>query len=181
VTPSRSELERALLPQLDAGFNLARWLLGNDSEAHDAVQVASVRAIQYFTSFRGGDAKPWFLGIVRNTCLTALRARSGRASHVDVESLVGGPAELEALGSGNEAPEAALERRAERDAVNRALRSLPAGFREALILREMEELSYEAIASVTGAPIGTVMSRLARARKMFRAEYAKLGLEDGNV
>lgn len=181
MTTNRSELEGTLLPQLDAGFNLARWLLGNDSEAQDAVQLASVRAIQYFPSFKGGDAKPWFLGIVRNTCLTALRARAGRRADIDLDSLLGGPAEFEALGAGQEAPDAALERRAERDAVNRVLRSLPAGFREALILREMEELSYEAIASVTGAPIGTVMSRLARARKMFRAEYSKLGPEDNHV
>ena len=124
---SRSELEGALLPQLDAGFNLARWLLGNDSEAQDAVQVASVRAIQYFSSFKGGEAKPWFLGIVRNTCLTALRTRTGRLADIDLDSLVGGPAEFESLGPGHEAPEVALERRATRDAVNRVLRSMPAG------------------------------------------------------
>lgn len=174
MTASQGELERALLPQLDAGFNLARWLLGNDHEASDAVQTASVRAIQYFSSLRGTDAKPWFLGIVRNTCLTALKARSGRAADLDVESLVGSAVELDVLGASHEQPDRALERKAERDAVNRVLGNMPAGFREVLVLRELEDLSYEEIAAVTGAPIGTVMSRLARARKLFRSKYDEI-------
>jgi RNA polymerase sigma-70 factor (ECF subfamily) len=177
VSARRGELESALLPHLDAGYNLARWLVGNDSEANDVVQSACVRAIQYFSSLRGSDAKPWFLGIVRNTCMTALKHRGERAADIDVESLLESPAESEALGAGREGPLEPLLRRDVRERVNRVLRQLPAGFKEVLVLREMEELSYDDIAHVTGVPIGTVMSRLSRARRQFRAAYALLDEE----
>jgi RNA polymerase sigma-70 factor (ECF subfamily) len=167
---NRHQLEYALLPHLDAGFNLARWLLNDEHEARDAVQSACERALRYIDSLKGDDARAWFLGIVRNTCFSALSLRSGRRQDIDVDDLLGSPAELATLGGSADQPDVAFERAATREQVNGALKNMSALFREVLILREMEELSYAEIASVIDAPLGTVMSRLARARSMFRSE-----------
>jgi RNA polymerase sigma-70 factor (ECF subfamily) len=171
VSPSRRQLESALLPHLDAGFNLARWILGNDQDARDAVQTACERAILYFSALRGSESRAWFLGIVRNTSFTAMEQRSGRRYDLDVADIADGASELEMLGSASERPDSLFERKAARDSVNRVLQGLPAVFREVLVLREMEQLSYEEIASVTGVPLGTVMSRLSRARATFRRDF----------
>jgi len=147
--------EEAVLPHLDSAHNLARWLTGDDADAGDAVQEACVRALRYFDGFQGGDVRPWFMTIVRNCAFTAL-SRRPKTLELGDEA---------ALADAREEPvETALEKSDERAALGRALEGLPPEFRETLVLRELEGLSYKEIAAVTGAPIGTVMSRLSRAR-----------------
>ena len=174
MSPTRRQLETALLPHLDAGFNLARWILGNDQDARDTVQTACERAILYFSALRGDDARAWFLGIVRNTSFSALAQNSGRRHDVELGEIVGSASELDMLGPAEGEPDSLLERQATRASVNQVLQGLPVLFREVLILREIEQMSYEEIAAVTGVPGGTVMSRLSRARKMFRRDFLML-------
>ena len=145
----------AVLPHLDAAFDLARHLMRSDADAEDAVQDACLRALRYFAGFRGGDGRAWLLSIVRNTCFTLLRRRGGVTTTEFDEEIHGAP-------EGDPAPETDLARRATAAALQAALEELPLVFREVVVLRELEELSYKEIAQVTGAPIGTVMSRLAR-------------------
>jgi RNA polymerase sigma-70 factor (ECF subfamily) len=159
-----------ILPHLDAAYNLARWLTRNDADAQDIVQEAYLRAFRFFGGFEGRNAKAWLLSIVRNAFFTSVQ---GRAQH---ERLPEGSdqvaaLEAEAASAGMatpESPEALLIRSDERRLVNEAIAALPAEFREALVLREIEELSYREIADVTGIPIGTVMSRLSRGRALLR-------------
>jgi len=175
----QQQFEMAVLPHLDAAYNLARWMMGNDSEARDVVLTASLRAITYIASLCDNGGRPWFLGIVRNCCLTQLRERSGRLSDIDIAVLVNSHEELDVMGSNSDVlPDEALTRRNNREHVNTTLRRLPVAYREVLILREMEDLSYEHIASIIGVPIGTVMSRLSRARLNFRQEF--LALNEGH-
>ncbi len=166
---------------LNAAYNLARWLMSDEADARDVVQIASLRALTYLDSLRGDDAKAWFLGIVRNCCMTALSERSGRIADMDVDAVVLGNEELETLGSSGAIPgldpENEMMRRDNRAHVNQALQQLPVGHREVLILREMEEMSYDEIAAVMDVPIGTVMSRLSRARFLFKQAF--LGLNQG--
>ena len=149
--------EQLVLPHLDAGFNLARWLLRNPADAEDVVQEAMLRAYRFFEHFRGGDARAWLLQIVRNSCYTWLEKHR--------------PAELmtefnEEVHHGPSAdPEKLAIRSAEREHLMRALDSLPARSREVLVLRELEGCSYKEIAEITGIPMGTVMSTLSRARE----------------
>ena len=154
---------RSVLPHLDAAYNLARWLLRDSHDAEDVVQDAVLRAWRHFGGFRGGDARPWLLAIVRNAAFAWLAARRpGELHDVSVD-------ELDAALAGTAPdlnPETALVRRAEKAMIGEAIAALPMVFREALVLRELEELSYREIALVTGAPIGTVMSRLSRARHL---------------
>jgi RNA polymerase sigma-70 factor (ECF subfamily) len=155
---SARELDRfneRVLPYLDAAYNLARYLLRDGHEAEDAVQDAFLRAIRHFDGFRGVDGRAWLLSIVRNACLTRLRSRRSSGEIVEFDEEIHTVAE-EAPG-----PEIDLARRAVREGLDR----LPVEFREALVLRELEGLSYKEIAQVSGVPIGTVMSRLARGRK----------------
>jgi RNA polymerase sigma-70 factor (ECF subfamily) len=159
----RLRFEAQALPHLDAAYNLARWLSRSPADADDIVQDAMLRAFRAFDGFRGGDAKAWLLTIVRNCWASAGKA-TRRRGHT--------PLEDEKL----TAPEADPEVRAIQTGTKRRLdamiAALPQEFREVLVLREMEDLSYHEIAEVTGAPIGTVMSRLARARALLR-ETAK--------
>lgn len=171
--------EVAVLGHLDAAYNLARWLMGDDADARDMVQIASLRALTYLDSLRGNEARAWFLGIVRNCCMTALRERSGRIADMDMDAVVQGSDELETLGSSGPIPEQELLRRDNRNHVNQVLQQLPVGYREVLILREMEDMSYEQIAVVLDVPIGTVMSRLSRARSSFKLVF--LALNQGAV
>jgi RNA polymerase sigma factor (sigma-70 family) len=157
-------------PHLDAASNLARWLVGDPSLAQDVVQDAAVRALTYFATYRGGDARAWFLRIVRNTAMTSLAKRSG--------SVVVGFGTREAETEENfvdprATPEESLARDETRNALDRALAALPLECRECVVLRELEELSYRDIAEVTGVPIGTVMSRLWRARQMLARALEK--------
>jgi RNA polymerase sigma-70 factor (ECF subfamily) len=154
--------EQAVLPHLDAAYNLARWLLRDAHDAEDIVQQSCLRALDAFDRFRGGDTRAWLLTIVRNACFSHLR--QSRRHDEDVETVGSIDTQL-AAPSAESDPHLALLRRLERDALAAAIEQLPAVFREAFVLREMEGLSYQEIADVAGVPVGTVMSRLARARQ----------------
>jgi RNA polymerase sigma factor (sigma-70 family) len=153
-----ASFERLLLPHLDAAYNLARWITGHDQDAEDLVQEAYLRALKSFDGFRGGDGRAWLLTIVRNTCYTWLQQnRSNELSTAFDEEIHNTQGEAPS-------PEALLLRSADRELVKKALQELAVDFREVLIMRELEGLSYKEIAGVAAIPIGTVMSRLARAR-----------------
>jgi len=146
-----------VLPHLDAAYNLARWLTRNDHDADDVVQEASLRAFKYWAGFSGRDCRSWLLAIVRNTFYTWLRQQS-----IQPELTTDG--EVDDMDNGIPNPESMLLQKADREMLRAALEDLPVEFREAIVLREMEGLSYKEIADITGVPIGTVMSRLARGR-----------------
>jgi len=154
-----------VLPQLDAGYNLARWLTRNAHDADDVVQDACVRAIQYFDALRGSDARAWFLAIVRNSFYDRCRRdRTHPTISVEEES-----ARIEALADpGAIDPELAAVRSEQSRQLALAMARLPLAYREIVILRDLEDLSYKEIASVLAVPIGTVMSRLARARALLQ-------------
>jgi RNA polymerase sigma-70 factor, ECF subfamily len=162
-----TRFQQIALPHLDAAHNLARWLTKNDFDAEDMVQEAYLRAFKYFDSFRGSNARAWLLGIVRNVCYDWLRANrmlvtTPLGDDADFERIVEAAA---SAGDGVAAnPETTLLHRRDVELVNRLIEELPPDYRMMLILREMEDLSYREIAEVAGIPIGTVMSRLARAR-----------------
>jgi RNA polymerase sigma-70 factor (ECF subfamily) len=158
-TNQRERFERAMLPHLDAAYNLARWLTGSVHDAEDVVQDAFVRALTFFDSFRGEDGRSWLLTIVRNACYDWLR-KNRRSTLVAVEQ-----EELEAAPDASPSPEAEQLRKADARILQAGLEALPVEYREALVLRELEGMSYRQIAQVTGTPMGTVMSRLARGRK----------------
>lgn len=173
MNPKTLRFEAEVLPCLDAAYNLARWLVRDEHVAQDIVQDAFLRAFQYFDSFRGGDARPWLLGIVRNVCHTWFEQnRRG----MNLQSLADDgeldPPSLDAHGA-VQTPETLLSSKIDRARVSAAIASLPVPFREALVLREMEDMSYEDIARVTQVPKGTVMSRLSRARKLLRDHFGQ--------
>ena len=156
--------EQVVLPHLDAAYNLARWLIRSPADAEDVVQEACLRALRFFDGFRGGDSRAWLLKIVRNTCYSWVKKnRPTELSDEFDETVHSG----EILGTDAEAK---LVSRANSEHVRKALETLPAGFREVLVLREIEELSYKEISDVTGVPMGTVMSSLSRARQRLREE-----------
>lgn len=156
--------EAAALPHLDAAWTLARYLLRDDHDAQDAVQEAYLRALRHFSARRGPDMRAWLLRIVRNVCMDLHRGRRRAAA------ATGGVEEMELAGGDD--PEEALLRLAGEDAVRDAIERLPPEYREVIVLREFEEMSYKRIAAVTGAPAGTVMSRLSRARALLRRMLA---------
>jgi RNA polymerase sigma-70 factor (ECF subfamily) len=155
-----------VLPLLPSAYNLARWLTRNEHDAEDVVQEAFLRAYRFFSSFRGGDARAWLLTIVRNSCWTWLRANRAREVATALEDAEE-PADTTA------SAEEDLVRRADGARLRRALEDLPAEFREVTVLRELEELSYREIAEVAGIPVGTVMSRLSRARRRLQTALAR--------
>jgi RNA polymerase sigma-70 factor (ECF subfamily) len=168
VTDLNARFTAEVLPWLDAAYSLARWLVRDEHVAEDVVQDAYLRAFRYFGSFRGDDARPWLLGIVRNCCYTWFAQRKrAREFECDMED-----ADAPALDgqSRPETPETLLVRKMERAHVTAGISRLPLPFREVLVLREIEELSYEDIANVLGIPKGTVMSRLSRARRQLQEE-----------
>jgi RNA polymerase sigma-70 factor (ECF subfamily) len=152
---------------LDAAYNLGRWLLGNEQDAADAVHDAFVRATRSAHTYAGGNARAWWLAIVRNCCLAALKTRHREAPGVAVETIV--DAGVDAAANDVESTAQAAERSR---AIERQLRALPVEFREALILREIEDLSYREIADMLDVPIGTVMSRLSRGRALLQMALA---------
>ena len=155
--------EALVLPHLDSAYNLARWLTRDAQDAEDVVQDACVRALKYITSLDGRDAKAWFLTIVRNAFYDWL-ARNRPSEFVsDEDGLIEGMSDHETPG-----PEQLAVRNAELRLLSDAVSALPAQYREVLILRELEELSYKQIASIVDIPIGTVMARLARARALLQ-------------
>src|ERR1041385_2182856 len=152
---ARERFIQVVLPHLDAAYNLARWTTKNEHDAEDVVQESCLRALRFIDSFRGNDSRAWVLSIVRNTCATWLgRNRTASAQ----------PEELESA-SDDTNPEQIALRRVDIELLRKALEELPDEFREVIVLREIENLSYEQIAEVLGVPLGTVMSRLARARR----------------
>jgi RNA polymerase sigma-70 factor (ECF subfamily) len=154
-----ARFEQVIVPHLDAAYNLARWLTGNNHDAEDVVQEASMRALQYFGGFHGGTGRTWFLAIVRNTCFTWLEKHRKREPTAAFDEDIHSPAT-----EGAEPP-ALLIRAEDHELLHQALEEMPAEFREMIVLRELEGLSYKEIAGVAGIPVGTVMSRLARARE----------------
>lgn len=164
----RARFERALLPHLDAAYNLARWLTGNPEDAQDMVQEACLRALTFFDGFHGEDGRGWLLTIVRNTCYDWLRKHRRLATAMDAEW------EVESAPDRMPGPEALQLRQADQRLVKEGIEKLPAEYREALVLRELEGMSYKQIARVSGVPIGTVMSRLARARKRLEQEIRRV-------
>jgi RNA polymerase sigma factor (sigma-70 family) len=149
---------QAVLPHLDAAYNLARWLTRNDQDAQDVVQEASLRAFKYWKGFSGRDCRSWLLAIVRNTFYSWVRQRSAQPELTET-------GEIDGVDDSVPNPENLMLQNASRDMLKAALDDLPAEFREAIVLREMEGMSYKEIADISSVPIGTVMSRLARARK----------------
>jgi RNA polymerase sigma-70 factor (ECF subfamily) len=159
--------EQKVLPHLDAAYNLARWLTGNDHDAQDVAQEASLRAFRFFGSFRGENARAWLLAIVRNTFYTWLRKNRPAENLVEIDD------ETLSIEDGSTRGESANPPFADADAVRRAIGELPVDFREIVILREMEGLGYKEIADLAEVPIGTVMSRLARARKLLQKSLTR--------
>ena len=155
--------EEVVLPHLDAAFNYARWLTKSDADAEDVVQDAAVRALRYFSSLRNDDARAWLLTIVRNTWYARF-SKAGRAEQREVLIDMKDQRPDEQLD-----PEALVIQQQAVERAQRAIEELPADFREVLVLRELEGLSYKEIAEVIGTPIGTVMSRLARGRERLLA------------
>jgi RNA polymerase sigma-70 factor, ECF subfamily len=160
----------AALPYLDDAYALARYLMRNPSDAEDAVQECYLRALRHFDSYRGPAMKPWLLAILKNVCYAEF-ARRGKqempADFTDGET----PAEDPVWQEPQSTPEAVVLRQQDDATVRRLIDALPGPFREAIVLREINDLSYQEIAEVAGVPVGTVMSRLARARAMLRAAW----------
>jgi RNA polymerase sigma-70 factor, ECF subfamily len=172
-TATRERFEEAVLPHLDAAYNLARWLTRNDEDAQDVTQESFLRAFRFFDGYQGGNMRAWLLTIVRNTCYTWLSRNRAPDFAVEFDE------ELHSEEvSGSADPEIQVLANAEIETVRRALSELPEIFREVLVLREMEGMSYKEIADVASVSLGTVMSRLARARTRLRESLgAALGKE----
>ena len=153
--------DEVVLPHLDAGYRLARWLMRNEHDAEDVVQEASMRAFRYFRTFTGGNGRAWFLRIVRNTA-NGWHGQSLRSPTEPFDE------ERHSSARSDDDPETLVLQTDDVVLIERAMRNLPARFRELLVLRELKGLSYQEIAQVMGIPIGTVMSSLSRARQKFR-------------
>ena len=157
-----SRFEALVLPHLNSAYNLARWMTRNTTDAEDVAQEAMMRAFRFFNSFRGEDGRVWLLTIVRNTYLTWVRRQLPQQSsaefderlHTDIESAL--------------TPESEYLRQATAEQVRRAIENLPSEFREVILMRELEQLSYKEIAAITRSPLGTVMSRISRGRSILR-------------
>jgi RNA polymerase sigma-70 factor (ECF subfamily) len=158
-----ARFEQVILPHLDSAYNLARWLTGNDHDAEDVVQDAYLRAARFFPAFRGSDGRPWLLTIVRRLAYDWLARKHAR------QPLAVFDEELHSDRGDSLDPAQLVLKDEDRETVRRALAELPVEFREVLVLRELEGLSYKEIASVTDMPPGTIMSRLARGRERLRA------------
>jgi RNA polymerase sigma-70 factor (ECF subfamily) len=166
-----ARFEQAVLPHLDAAYNLARWLTRDGHDAEDVVQEAYLRALQFFDGFHGTDGRAWLLRIVRNTCYTWLQRNRGHKLMVFDEEVHGAASEAFR-------PETPLLRQEDQQRVRQALEELPVEFREVLVLRELEGLSYKQIADVADLPVGTVMSRLARGRERLQQRLSEGAKED---
>ena len=165
----RERLEHDLLLHLDAAYNLARWLTRDDHDAEDMVQTAYLRALKFVGGFHGVNARAWLLAIVRNACYTWLEQKRARGPATAFDEEIHG-VESDALG-----PETRLLREEAQQSVRRAVEELPLELREVVVLRELEGLSYKEIAAIAGIPLGTVMSRLARARERLHQRLGACG------
>jgi RNA polymerase sigma factor (sigma-70 family) len=168
----QARFEQTVLPHLDAAYNLARWLTRDQHDAEDVVQEATLRAFRFFGGFHGGDGRSWLLAVVRNTCYTWLKRNRPATPTASFDEKAHGAADA----SFN--PETLFLQGAAREMLHEALGELPVDFREVIVLRELEGLSYKEIAAVTEAPLGTVMSRLARGRGMLRDRLARRLIEE---
>jgi RNA polymerase sigma-70 factor (ECF subfamily) len=164
--------EHTFLPHMSAAYNLARWLTRSDADAEDVVQEAYLRAVRFFGSFRGENSKAWFLAIVRNAGYSCLQRSQAQGPTTPFD------AQIHDVEDGGQGPEMDLIQSATRQEILDALEGLPVEFREALVLRELEGLSYKEIAEVSGLPMGTVMSRLTRARRRLRQILIDLGAKE---
>lgn len=158
----RVEFEELVVPHLPAAYNLARWLVRQPEDAEDLVQEAYLRAFRGFDGYHGGDSRSWLLAIVRNACYSFLDRRPKADAKVEFDEQAHTP------GAPAATPEALLLEKADRNSLQTALAELPVDYREAIVLRELEGMSYREIAQLTGAPVGTVMSRLSRARQQLQ-------------
>jgi RNA polymerase sigma-70 factor (ECF subfamily) len=166
-----ASFEQLVLPHMRAGYNLARWLLRNDHDAEDVMQEAIVRAFRFFDGFRGDNPRAWLLTVVRNSAYTFLQ--QNRARELDTEFDEELHVQSASAPGSEETPEVLLLRSAQQRFLNEAVDALPVEFREVFVLREMEGLSYKEIADLARIPIGTVMSRLSRARRQLQAAVAR--------
>jgi RNA polymerase sigma-70 factor (ECF subfamily) len=172
VNDQLGDFEQAVLPHLDAAYNLARWLLRNDQDAQDVAQEAYLRAFRFFPGFRGSNARAWLLKIVRNTCYTWLQAERPLQDAAEFDENLFRP------DSCAPNPEESVLQNDSDALVRKALEKLPSNYREVLILRELEGMSYREIGDITGMPAGTVMSSLSRARGRLRQILSSLMSED---
>jgi RNA polymerase sigma factor (sigma-70 family) len=172
--------EETVMVHLDAAYNLARWLARDEHDAEDVVQEACLRAFKFFDSFHGGNPRAWLLAIVRNTYYTWREKTQPQTLNVplDEEAIAAGERDTAVSAqAGNDGVDRLLQEEDSRRLVHRALDQLPAEFREIIVLRELEDLSYREIAQIADIPLGTVMSRLARARKMLLHSLRQIGQE----
>ena len=153
------------MAHLDAAYNLARWLARDERDAEDVVQEACLRAYRFYPGFHGGNARAWLLAIVRNTYYTWLEKNRAHTTNVEFTDDTVAAVDYDVATSGDSV-EQLLQQEDTRRLVHRALESIPAEFREVIVLRELEDLSYREIAQIAGIPLGTVMSRLSRARRL---------------
>jgi len=164
--------EEVALPHLAAAYNLARWLIHNQQDAEDVVQEAYLRAFKFFSGYYGGDSRSWILTIVRNTCYTWLQQNRALQVTDSIDD------KLDEIEPDLADPEVLMLRSVDSQIVRQALGDLPVEFREVVVLREMEGLTYKEIADIVDVPIGTVMSRLARGRKRLQTLLAsRIGKE----
>jgi RNA polymerase sigma-70 factor, ECF subfamily len=183
----RSRFEQLALPHLDAAHTLAYHLLRGRADAEDAVQDAFIRAYRAFHQLEGADIKPWLLTIVRNICYRRLQERRSRGNVISLDEALGPRAAARPLSSASlsefaakePSPEQAAITASDQSLLDQAIAALPPVFREVIVLREIEELSYREIAAIIGAPVGTVMSRLSRARAELRERVTLLMNDDG--
>lgn len=171
-----AQFEQIVMPHLNAAYNLARWLMRNEHDAEDVVQEAYLRAFRFFDGFRGGDGRAWLLAIVRNTCRTLAHQSATREPATEFD---------EQLHSTRAAPgfdpEERMLKQTRADSIRDCIDELPAEYREVIVLRELEELSYREIADAASVPMGTVMSRLARARARLQDCLSLRSLRPGGV
>jgi len=164
------------MAHLDAAYNLARWLASDERDAEDVVQEACLRAFRFFNSYHGGNARAWLLAIVRNTYYTWLEKNRSQALNVAFDEETIAAVESGTAVSGDSV-EQLLQQEDIRRLMHRALDQIPAAFREIIVLRELEDMSYREIAQIANIPLGTVMSRLSRARKLLLHALQKTGKE----
>ena len=171
VDDRTGRIERLIMPHLDAAYNLARWLTRSDEDAADIVHEAFLRALRYADSYEGGSARAWWLAIVRTTYLTWLAKTGVARSHLALEEVSDAGDTDVSIDPGRNPEELAHWSQCA-DMLAELVEALPPGFREIIVLREMEELSYREIADLLQVPMGTVMSRLARARDLLKRAWA---------
>src|SRR3954471_22197695 len=177
LSDKTQQFEALVVPHLDAAYNLARWLLRDEHSAADAVQDACLRALRFFDQLQGEHARPWLLAIVRNCCYSLLGKRQQSGEHLEFDEERDSEFAASSLGDSNN-PEIRLSRKMDSARLDQAIAGLPSVYREVIVLREMQELAYEEVAQIANIPVGTVMSRLSRARALLRARLSGVDEKD---